>query len=160
MEEYWKVCFENYEISNFGNCRRKLKNGSYTIVGGSIQNRGYKYFQIIREKKRTNFLFHQLVAEQFIGKRPEKYVTDHIDRNKLNNNVTNLRYVTQKDNMKNTDCYLTHIEEDDPKKRAIVRAKEYRNNNKDYVSQVKKEYYLKNKEKILEQQKLYKKKKD
>ncbi len=152
MEEVWKSCFENYEISNLGNCRRKLKNDKYKSVGGSILNRGkgYKYFQINRKGKRTNYLFHHLVAQQFIGDRPENFVVDHIDRNSLNNNADNLRYVTQADNMKNMDKYLNHIVEDDPKKRAIIRAKEYVNENREYVLQKKREYYQKNKSKFTE----------
>ena len=95
MEE-WKKCFEDYEISNFGNCRRNGK-----IIKGSIQSRGYRYFQLNREGRRKNMLFHHLVAEQFIGERPDNLVIDHIDRNKLNNNVNNLRYITIKENLQN-----------------------------------------------------------
>ncbi len=106
MKENWKCCLEKYEISNLGNCRKKLANGNYKIIKGCIQNRGYRYFQLNRENKRINYLFHHLVAQEFIGDRPENLIIDHIDRNKLNNNVNNLRYITQKDNMKNTDIYL------------------------------------------------------
>ena len=42
-----------------------------------------------------------MVAEYFIGPRPEGYVIDHIDGNYLNNKADNLRYVTQKENMNN-----------------------------------------------------------
>ena len=103
MEE-WKNCFEKYEISNLGNLR---KNGK--LVNGSIQNRGYRYFQINRKKKRTNYLFHHLVAYAFIGERPIGLSIDHIDRNKLNNNVNNLRYISHTENMRNTDNYRTDI---------------------------------------------------
>ena len=126
MEEIWKNCFENYEISNLGNCRRKKLNGGYTDIKGSISNRGYKYFQIQRDEKRINKLFHQLVAEQFLGTRPENLVIDHIDRNKLNNNVSNLRYVTQKENMQNTHLYRQDIEEKDKHKRKLILASESR----------------------------------
>jgi len=149
MEE-WKCCFENYEISNLGNCRRKLISGDYKIIGGSILNRGYRYFQINRNGKRTNYLFHHLVAEQFIGERPEGLVIDHIDRDKLNNNISNLRYVSQNINMRNTDKYLEHIQETDPKKRAIIRTKEYAEKNREKVLQNKKIYYQNNKDKLLE----------
>lgn len=99
--EIFKQCHEKYEISNFGNCRRKLLNGEYRMVKGSINNRGYLYFQINRDNKRLNFLFHTMVAKCFIGERPENMVIDHIDRNKCNNNVTNLRYITQQENSLN-----------------------------------------------------------
>ncbi len=39
MEEF-KNCAYDYEISNFGNVRRKLLNGNYKYVNGSINNRG------------------------------------------------------------------------------------------------------------------------
>jgi hypothetical protein len=120
MEEFRKA-FEDYEISNLGNCRRKNN-----IIKGSIQNRGYRYFQVQRDDKRINLLFHHLVAKCFLGERPEDFVIDHIDRNKLNNNVENLRYVTQKENLKNQDRYRDDILDDDPKIRRRLFQKEYR----------------------------------
>ena len=117
MEEF-KLCYENYEISNFGNCRRKLKNGSYKNINGCINNRGYRYFQVRRDNKRLNFLFHQLVAKCFIGDRPiDGTDIDHIDRNKLNNNASNLRYVSRSENLQNTHRYRDDIKETDPRKR-------------------------------------------
>lgn len=109
MEEYRK-CFEDYEISNFGNCRRLMKNGTYRNVKGSIMNRGYRYFQVQRNGKRQNFLFHQMVAKCFIGERPNNLVIDHIDRNRTNNNVDNLRYVSQLINTHNALRYRDDIQ--------------------------------------------------
>lgn len=153
MEEEYKNIFEMYEVSNFGNVRKKLKNGEYKIINCSIQNRGYKYFQINRNKKRTNYLIHHLVAKLFIGERPENLIIDHIDRNKLNNNVSNLRYVTQKKNMSNQDRYITEIEEEDPIKRKKLISKRYAKLNRDKLLNNKKEYYKKNKEYMLNQYK-------
>ena len=145
MEQYINA-FENYEVSNLGNVRRLLKSGIYINIECSISNRGYKYFQLNRNKKRINFYVHYLVIEKFKGDRPEKLVIDHIDRNKLNNHIDNLRYVTQYENVKNCDRYRIDILEEDPKKRAIIRAKEYVDNNREHVLQNKREYYQKNKE--------------
>lgn len=119
MEEY-KKCFEDYEISNFGNCRKKKKSGAYIIIKGSINNKGYRYFQVQRDGKRINNLFHHMVAKCFLGDRPENLVIDHIDRNPLNNNVENLRYITQRDNMRNTVRYRDDIEETDSVKRRNI----------------------------------------
>jgi hypothetical protein len=113
MEEEYRVCFENYEISNLGNCRKKLPDGNFLEIKGSINNRGYRYFQINRSNKRTNYHIHQEVAYQFLGERPENMVIDHKDRNKLNNCVENLHYTTQKGNMKNQDRYRSDILETD-----------------------------------------------
>lgn len=112
--EIFKQCdgfLNSYEISNLGNLRRKLLGGGYKNVKGCILNRGlgYKYIQIQRDGIRYNFLFHHLVAKHFIGERPEGKVIDHIDRNSLNNNVENLRYCSQLENMRNSKIYKSHI---------------------------------------------------
>ena len=100
MEEVWKPVIEKYKISNLGNVSK-----NDVIIKGSITNRGYKYFQLQRDGKRINFLYHQLVAKEFIGERPLNYDIDHINRNKLDNRLENLRYVSHKENMKNQDRY-------------------------------------------------------
>lgn len=151
MEEF-KVVFEDYEVSNFGNLRKKLKNGEYREVKGSILNRGYRYFQTKRDNKRSNYLFHHLVAKAFLGDRPEGKVIDHIDRNSLNNNISNLRYISQLENMRNTARYKTEIPADAENRKALL-DKLYLKNNREKVLNKKKEYYENNKETILEKQK-------
>jgi hypothetical protein len=147
--ETWKTCFENYEISNLGNCRRLLKSGKYKIINGSILKTGggYLYLQINREGKRTNLLFHHLVASQFIGERPEGLVIDHIDRNKLNNAVDNLRYITQKENCFNQDRVISEIPQDIPDRKRIV-AKKWSEENRDIILKKKNDYYYKNRDEI------------
>ena len=137
-EEEWKKCFENYEISSFGNCRRKLKNGIYVKINGSISNKGYRYFQVQRDGKRINNNFHVMVALVFLGPRNDNMVIDHIDRNKLNNNKDNLRYCSQKENTINCCKYRSDIEIIDIKERQKILMKEWRENNKDEISIKKK----------------------
>jgi hypothetical protein len=141
MSEVFKVCVESYEISNFGNVRIKLKNGEYKTLKCSILNRGggYKYFQLNRNGKRKNFFVHHLVAEHFIGARPNNLVIDHIDRNPLNNNVSNLRYVSQKENVHNSKNFIDEINEDDPNKRHSIICKRYRDARKDQIESQKKQ---------------------
>lgn len=151
MEEY-KLYIYDYEISNLGNIRRKMNSGNYKVVSGSTGNRGYKYFQLNRDGKRINHLVHHAVAKLFIGDRPENLVIDHIDRNKLNNNVSNLRYITQKENCFNQDCVISSIpqnEEDRKKKVALL----WSEKNRDVILQKKNDYYYKNKDRLLKQQK-------
>lgn len=115
MEEIFKNCFENYEVSNLGNCRKKLKNGLYKNITGSILNKGggYKYIQIQREGKRKNYLIHRWVAKCFIGEPPEdKPYVDHINRNPADNRVENLRWINHQDNLRNTDRFRDDIKEE------------------------------------------------
>ena len=65
MTEEWKVAVEDYEISNLGNCRRKMKNGQYKMIKGSLsstptsKNKVYKmrYFQIQGNGQRIFIFF-------------------------------------------------------------------------------------------------------
>jgi hypothetical protein len=125
LAEQWKVFFESYEISDQGRCRRRLKTGKYTLVNGSVSNRGYRYFQVQRDGKRLNKQFHHVVAAQFIGPRPDRLVIDHIDQCKTNNSVSNLRYITQQENMCNTSRYR-HDLPIDPIERRRAMQLEYR----------------------------------
>lgn len=66
---------------------------------GVVSGRGYRYV-CIKEKK---YLVHRLVAEAFIPN-PNCYKeVDHINRDKSANSSANLRWVSRKENLDNTD---------------------------------------------------------
>lgn len=99
----WKLISNNsnYELSSVGLLRRELKNGGYHYTFGSKNSQGY-YRVTIPGVRYT--LVHSLVAKLFLldGKDLEKGMTvDHIDTDPLNNSVSNLRVVTQKENVNN-----------------------------------------------------------
>jgi hypothetical protein len=148
--EIYKNAIESYEVSNLGNVRRKKKNGGHVKIKGSVTNRGYKYFQLSRDGKRKNFLFHCLVAKVFIGERPDGLVIDHIDRDKLNNNVSNLRYITQQENCCNQRRYNEDIETKDNKERHRIQCRRYRARNREKNKQRHKKYYEDNKHIMIE----------
>jgi len=57
-------------------------------------------------------LIHHLVANAFMGERPEGLVIDHIDRNPKNNRISNLRYVTHKENQYNSKLAIDKRQKD------------------------------------------------
>lgn len=56
-----------------------------------------------RYGKKKRFFIHYLVASTFLGPKPKGLDTDHIDRDKTNNNLNNLRYVSRATNNFNKD---------------------------------------------------------
>jgi hypothetical protein len=64
---------------------------------------GYAVIALSKSGKQKTHPVHRLLYEAFIGKIPEDLVIDHIDRNRLNNSLSNLRLVTQDVNAKNRD---------------------------------------------------------
>jgi hypothetical protein len=117
-EEVWKDIpgYEReYQVSNLGNVRsldhrvpkfvNRGKSQYYVLLlrrGQSLiptkQNQGYYYVGLTHGKKMLN---HRLVAMAFIPN-PDGYKTvDHIDRNPTNNHVSNLRWISQAQQMQN-----------------------------------------------------------
>lgn len=101
INEIWKDVkdFEDkYAISNYGRIKNKLTNHIYKLT-----NKNGDYFRIILydKNKSKTCLIHRLVAEIFIPNPNNKPQVDHIDGNKQNNRVDNLRWVTGKENIKN-----------------------------------------------------------
>lgn len=125
-DEEYRKCFEDYEVSNKGNLRRLLKNDTYKYIKCSIvgkKNIKYKYFQLIRDDHRKNIYIHHLVAKAFIGERPQGLVIDHIDRDCFNNDASNLRYCSYKENAMNTKSYRHDVLEQDSIKRRQILAR-------------------------------------
>lgn len=64
-----------------------------------INNMGYGRVRFKIKGEYKEKLVHRLVAEAFIPKRRGRRLVNHIDANKMNNHVSNLEWVTQKENM-------------------------------------------------------------
>lgn len=89
--------FDNYLIDEDGNVFNQQTN---KVLKGSIGENGYRYYRLSKNGKKKMFYAHRLVAEAFIDN-PENYpVVNHKDGNKLNNNVSNLEWVSYSDNTK------------------------------------------------------------
>ena len=103
MIEIWKPIkdFENiYEISNLCKVRNIKKN---KLKGTWLDNFGYVCVSLYKNNKKYNRKLARLLAETFIPNPENKPTIDHIDRNKLNNDLSNLRwadYTLQNENRK------------------------------------------------------------
>jgi hypothetical protein len=97
--ENWKSIdeYENYEISDHGNVKNIKTN---KMLKPRVNNRGYNNVDLYNIGKRTKPI-HRLVAEAFLENPDNKRCVDHIDRNKLNNHISNLRYATDSQNNMN-----------------------------------------------------------
>jgi hypothetical protein len=73
----------------------------------SIRKDKWGYLEVkLRDR---NVKIHSLIAEEFIGKRPNGYCVNHKDGNKLNNKPSNLEYLTISDNTLHAISLGLHI---------------------------------------------------
>ena len=110
MSEVWrdidgyKHC---YQVSNLGNVRRLYvtkKYGSYYQIKAKSQDKITKYYHVTLTRKdgsQHTENIHRLVAKVFIPNPENKPEVDHIDTVRTNNHVSNLRWVTRKENAYN-----------------------------------------------------------
>ena len=104
MEEIWKDIegYEGlYQISSLGRVRSFTKKNNGKILKFTKTNSGYYQICLHKNKELKNFYIHRLVAIHFIPNPDNKLCVDHIDTNKLNNCVSNLKWVTHKENNNN-----------------------------------------------------------
>ena len=90
--------YDNYFVSNFGNIKNSKTN---RILKPSIHKKGYKLVVLCKNGIRKTFKVHRLVGKAFLENVDDKPMIDHIDNNPANNNVKNLRWCSQKDNLAN-----------------------------------------------------------
>ena len=97
MSEFRPVGFgwgDWYEVNADGIIRRK---GSTRPIG-SKSGKGYVRVQFSRGSYIETHLAHKIVADVFIGPRPNGYHIDHINNVKHDNRAVNLRYCTAAEN--------------------------------------------------------------
>lgn len=101
--EIWKPIpgYLNYKVSNYGRVRsisHKTNDGrviSGRILTPAIRSNGYAVVNLGRGNHRR---VHQLVMTAFIGDCPDGCEIDHINRNRADNRLSNLRYLDRVEN--------------------------------------------------------------
>jgi hypothetical protein len=99
--------YENlYKISKSGNiysCFYKR------LMTPQTHEDGYLFVNLIKEGKRKKTYIHRCLALQYIPNPDTLAQIDHIDMNKINNNIDNLRWVSQTDNRRNRPDYIPNM---------------------------------------------------
>ena len=97
MEEFRKIIYApGYEVSDLGRVRNS-KTGR--VLRTSATDKGYRKVALVVDGKQKYFRVHRLVAEAFVPNEDGKPQVDHIDEDKANNVVGNLRWCTGAENI-------------------------------------------------------------
>ena len=98
---------DNYEISNLGNVRNKKTK---RILKPFTTSNNYLKVKLSKNNKQIDYFVHRLVAQAFIPN-PNNYPeVNHKDENKLNNALSNLEFLTHKENIHYGTCMARKIE--------------------------------------------------
>lgn len=98
--EYIKGYTGLYSISNYGLVQSHLTG---KILKPGINHKGYLIVQLSNCGEKRNHRVHRLVAEAFIPNIDNLPEVDHIDNDRQNNKVDNLRWVTGSCNTRNRE---------------------------------------------------------
>lgn len=113
MEEVWKDIegYEGfYQISNLGRVKglpivtrfgERIKKHKERFLQPVVSKRGYYVVGLSKNGKSKTYTLHRLLAKAFIPNPENKRAIDHIDTNRLNNSIENLRWCTDKENCNN-----------------------------------------------------------
>lgn len=98
-----------YKISNIGNVKSINYNQTKKeqLLKINVIGNGYLQACLYKNGKRRTIKIHVLVGVAFLNHKPDgtnKLVVDHVDGDKLNNRVENLRIITNREN-----CNRKHL---------------------------------------------------
>lgn len=107
MKEIWRDIpgYEGlYQASNMGNIKSLFRYKKQ--LKAHTQPTGYKSVTLYKNHKKYFKLVHRLIAQTFIPNPDNKPAVNHLDENKANNKVSNLEWVTNKENQNYGHCML------------------------------------------------------
>ena len=98
--EIWKDIngFEGkYQVSTWG----RIRNAKGKVLKPYKNHKGYLKVALCKDGENYKRRVNRLVAESFIPNPDNKPQVDHLDGNKENNSISNLRWVTNSENQQN-----------------------------------------------------------
>jgi hypothetical protein len=133
--ELFTVRKDEFYISNLGRLKYYNRKTKRWVIKSpyltSSVGRYPSYDFNLMSHGRCNFNVHELVVKCFIGERPEvDFVIDHIDEDKTNNRLNNLRFITRKEN---TNKYFKTHKTEKIKTSTQSQSKKYSNKDIDNI---------------------------
>tara|TARA_R110002153_G_scaffold157939_3_gene309989 strand:+ start:1463 stop:1912 length:450 start_codon:yes stop_codon:yes gene_type:complete len=95
------VGYENYLIYEDGRVQNK-KTKRYLK---SWISDGYYHVELRKDGKRKSYRVHRLIALYYIPNPENKKEVDHINRDRADNRIENLRWATKSENNQNKGCH-------------------------------------------------------
>jgi hypothetical protein len=94
------VGWEDYSIGADGRVYSKKRGGTQVELTQTKGTSGYYNVGFSNGKEKKTFQVHRLVASTFLSNRKRFEIVNHLDGNKLNNDVSNLEWTTRVGNAK------------------------------------------------------------
>ena len=98
MEKHLEKFDNQYSVTDNG-IVYSLK-GNKKELKGKVTNAGYREVILSHKGNKKYILVHRLVAETFIENSKNLRTVNHKDGNKLNNNIDNLEWMSDSENLK------------------------------------------------------------
>ena len=103
-EEFFETRYKGYFVSRSGKFLSKNRLGIKLHESIYVDEDGYKRPILSFLKNGTRIArrihLHRVVADTFFRECPNGFVVDHIDHDKLNNSIDNLRYISNIENLR------------------------------------------------------------
>lgn len=117
--EKWKI-IEGYDymVSSYGRVKHINRD---KCLSDRITNGGYNRVSLHKDGYQKNYSVHRLVAKAFIDNKENLPEVNHIDGNKLNNNVSNLEWISKSGNIRHRcDILLSGVKAISLEKNGII----------------------------------------